>query len=62
MTIYALGQHTPQIHPDTVLRRNSREATGNFYIDDEVLREEGVTDLEAYSVEPGADLLPDFFL
>ena len=55
----------PEIMADAavaVLRRNSREATGNFYIDDEVLREEGVTDLEAYSVEPGADLLPDFFL
>ena len=55
----------PEIVADAavaVLRRNSRGSTGNFYIDDEVLREEGVTDLEAYSVEPGADLLPDFFL
>jgi citronellol/citronellal dehydrogenase len=45
-----------------VLLRNSREATGNFYIDDEVLAEAGVTDLDRYAVKPGEPLLPDLFL
>ncbi len=45
-----------------VLKRPSREATGGFLIDDEVLGEEGVTDFDRYAVRPGAELLPDFFL
>ena len=42
----------------------SREATGNFYIDDEVLAEEGITDLSAYGYgdAPDADLQLDIFL
>jgi citronellol/citronellal dehydrogenase len=55
----------PEIMADAahaVLTRNSREATGNFYIDDEVLAEAGVTDLEKYAVQPGQRLLPDLFL
>jgi hypothetical protein len=34
-------------------RRDSRTATGNFYIDEAVLREEGVTDFDRYPVTPG---------
>ena len=45
-----------------ILSRDSRRATGNFYIDDEVLRAEGVTDFEQYAVTPGAKLYPDPFL
>jgi len=45
-----------------VLTRDSRACTGNFLIDDEVLAEEGVTDLEQYAVVPGTPLFPDFFL
>ncbi|MDH3288916.1 MAG: NAD(P)-dependent oxidoreductase [Betaproteobacteria bacterium] len=45
-----------------VLNRDSRIATGNFYIDETVLREEGVTDFEQYSVTPGAALYSDLFL
>jgi len=45
-----------------ILTRNSRECTGNFFIDDEVLAAEGVTDLAKYAVAPGEELLPDFFL
>lgn len=45
-----------------ILTRKSREHTGNFYIDDEVLQEGGVSDLSGYSVEPGADLMADFFV
>ena len=55
----------PEIVADAayaILSRNSRECTGNFFIDDEVLAAEGVTDLDQYSVTPGEELLPDFFL
>jgi len=45
-----------------ILNRDSRRATGNFYIDEAVLREEGVTQLEQYAVTPGARLYPDLFL
>ena len=45
-----------------ILTRDSRRCTGNFYIDDDVLAEEGITDLDSYSVVPGAKLVEDFFL
>jgi citronellol/citronellal dehydrogenase len=56
---------TPEILADAahaVLTRDARAATGNFYIDEDVLAEEGVTDLTRYAVKPGAPLLPDIFL
>lgn len=45
-----------------ILSRDSGECSGNFYIDEEVLREEGVTDFDQYAVEPGGDLFRDFFV
>lgn len=45
-----------------IVNRDSRKATGNFYIDEDVLRAEGVTDFEQYAVTPGAKLYPDPFL
>ncbi|MBL8643017.1 MAG: NAD(P)-dependent oxidoreductase [Rhodospirillaceae bacterium] len=45
-----------------ILTRPSRTATGNFYLDDEVLAAEGKTDLSGYAVQPGQPLLLDFFL
>lgn len=45
-----------------ILTRDSRSCTGNFFIDEEVLASEGVTDFSPYAVEPGSPLLPDFFL
>ena len=57
---------TPEILADAayiILNRPGSEATGNFYVDDEVLASEGITDLEKYSVKPGTtDFLLDFFL
>ncbi|MEM9189344.1 MAG: NAD(P)-dependent oxidoreductase [Myxococcota bacterium] len=56
---------TPDIMADAahaILTKPSKEFTGNFCIDDEVLTEAGVTDLDKYSVTPGAELLPDFFV
>lgn len=45
-----------------ILCRDAGSCTGNFYIDEEVLREEGVTDFEQYAVEAGATLFRDFFV
>lgn len=45
-----------------LLTRPSRESTGGFFVDEDVLRAEGVEDLERYAVEPGTELFPDFFL
>ena len=57
---------TPEILADSayiILNRPGSEVTGNFYVDDEVLASEGITDLEKYSVKPGTtDFLLDFFL
>lgn len=57
---------TPEILADAayvILNRESKDCTGNFFVDDEVLASVGVTDLEKYSVVPGtADFLLDFFL
>jgi citronellol/citronellal dehydrogenase len=55
----------PEILADAahaILTRPSRECTGNFFIDDELLAEEGITDLDRYAVAPGAPLFPDFFV
>ncbi len=46
----------------TVITRDSRACTENFFIDDEVLAEAGVTDMDQYAVTPGVELLPDFFV
>lgn len=44
-----------------ILARQSRQCTGNFFIDEEVLASEGITDFKDYAVDPSADLLPDIF-
>uniref|UniRef100_A0A3B3R0E7 Hydroxysteroid dehydrogenase-like protein 2 n=1 Tax=Paramormyrops kingsleyae TaxID=1676925 RepID=A0A3B3R0E7_9TELE len=36
--------------------------TGNFTIDEDILRAEGISDFDTYAVVPGHPLLPDFFL
>ena len=45
-----------------IFNRDSRVATGNFYIDENVLRESGVSDFGPYSITPGAALYTDLFL
>jgi citronellol/citronellal dehydrogenase len=55
----------PEIMADAahyILTKKSTEFTGHFCIDDEVLSDMGTDDFEHYSVEPGVDLMPDFFL
>ena len=57
---------TPEVLADAayiILNRESASCSGNFFVDDEVLASEGITDLEKYSVVPGTtDFLLDFFL
>ena len=55
----------PEIMADAahaILVRDARATTGNFFLDEDVLRGEGVTDFDRYAVKPGAPLLPDLFL
>jgi len=55
----------PEIVADAahaVLCRDSRGCTGNFFIDEEVLREEGVADFTPYAVDPSQPLRSDIFL
>lgn len=69
---YALGgeammkcSRTPAIMADAalaILKRSSASCTGNFFIDEEVLREEGMTDFDEYAVDLSQELLPDLFL
>ncbi len=58
------GRH-PEVVADAavaILRRDPRTCTGNFFVDEDVLREEGVTDLGKYAVAPGTELMTDLFL
>jgi citronellol/citronellal dehydrogenase len=59
------GSRSPDIMADAayaIFNRPSRECTGNFFIDDEVMASEGVTDLSKYALDPNAKLIPDFFI
>jgi citronellol/citronellal dehydrogenase len=61
----ARRSRTPQIIADAahaILISPSRACTGNFFIDEEVLRERGVTDFSKYRKDPDAELIGDFFL
>jgi citronellol/citronellal dehydrogenase len=57
---------TPEILADAayiILNRPAADCTGNFFVDDEILASEGITDLDKYAVVPGTkDFLLDFFL
>ena len=45
-----------------ILTSDARANTGNFYIDEEVLRRAGVKDFDRYAVTPGVPLFKDLFL
>ncbi|CAH0389640.1 unnamed protein product [Bemisia tabaci] len=47
-----------------ILTKDPAEYTGNFAIDEDVLKKEGVTNLEQYACDPAHanELMPDFFL
>jgi citronellol/citronellal dehydrogenase len=46
----------------SIFSKPSREVTGNFFIDDEVLAKDGKTDLSEYAMDPKAQLIPDYFI
>ena len=56
----------PEILSDAaylILTSDAKTTSGNFFIDDELLSQHGVTDLDRYSVTPGTtDFIPDFFV
>ncbi len=56
----------PEILSDSayiIFNRSAKECTGNFFIDDELLASEGITDLEKYSVVPGTkEFIQDLFI
>jgi len=56
---------TPDIMADAaqeILTRTARECTGQFFVDEDVLREAGQTDFDHYAVDPSSELMPDFFI
>lgn len=56
---------SPEIVADAahaIVTRDSRDCTGHLLLDEDVLREEGVTDFERYRVDPSSPLTPDLFI
>jgi len=55
----------PEIMSDAayvMLCRDAKKFTGNFSVDDDILKEEGVNNFDAYAVDPNTTPMPDFFL
>uniref|UniRef100_A0A671ERT9 Hydroxysteroid dehydrogenase-like protein 2 n=1 Tax=Rhinolophus ferrumequinum TaxID=59479 RepID=A0A671ERT9_RHIFE len=42
--------------------KRPKSFTGNFIIDENILKEEGIKNFDIYAIKPGHSLLPDFFL
>src|SRR3989338_7473023 len=56
---------TPQMVADAayfIFTQNSRQCSGNFFIDEEVLKSFGVKDFKKYAINPNQELKPDFFI
>ncbi len=56
---------TPEIVADAafaILSRPSTSCTGNAFIDENILAEDGITNLDKYAVLPGGQLYNDLFL
>ena len=56
---------TPEIMADAayaIFAKPAKECTGNFFVDEDLLRAEGVTDFTRYAVDPSVELYPDFFV
>jgi len=45
-----------------ILTSNSRETTGNFFVDEDLLKDRGVKDFSHYSLNAGEQLFPDLYL
>ena len=55
----------PEIMADAaaiILNKDSKECTGNFFVDETVLQENGITDFEKYAVNPNNALMKDLFI
>ena len=55
----------PEIMADAalaILKRPSRQCTGNFFLDEEVLNAEGTTNFDGYAITSGEDFSHDLFL
>jgi citronellol/citronellal dehydrogenase len=55
----------PELYADAayaVITRPSRECTGNAFLCEDVLAEEGITDMDRYSYVPGAEPQVDLFV
>lgn len=55
----------PEIVADAayyILKRDFKSCNGQFFIDEDVLKSEGIDNLDQYAVDPNADLMPDIFL
>jgi len=54
----------PSIMADSAhwILMQDRTITGNFFIDEDVLRNIGVSDFDSYAVDSSEQLMPDFFL
>lgn len=55
----------PEIVADAayyILQRPAAECTGNFFIDEEILVQQGIINFDHYAVNPGGKLMPDLFL
>ena len=59
------GSRKPSIYADAayaVLKRDASTCTGNFFLDQDILEEEGVTDFDQYAIDTDATLVSDFFV
>ncbi len=59
------ASRTPAIVADaaySILTSSSQEVTGNFFIDEDVLRESGITDFTHYSVNPSVEPFCDLYV
>lgn len=63
-TMMKMSRH-PQIMADAaleILKKDPKSFTGNFCIDEKILKESGVSDFEVYRVDPTTPLMQDLFL
>ena len=59
------GGRTPDIMADAahaILTKDAVTCSGNFFVDEYCLRDEGITDFTKYAVNPGRELVRDIFL
>jgi len=62
--IYAASRK-PSIIADAaheIITSNSREVTGQFFVDEDILRNRGITDFTPYALHPDLPLFTDLFL